>query len=84
MLTTQFEELRMQVDETIVVFRGKLRDIENKAFQLGEKYLEEQLVRKDLRSLATRYYPKVATIEEAKDVPKLALDDLLNRFSTNL
>lgn len=47
-----------------------------RTYQLGEKYSEEKLVHKALRSLPTRFCPKVVAIE-AKDVTKLALDDLL-------
>lgn len=60
----------MQEDDIITMFSGKLIDIANKAFQLGEEYPEEKLVPKALRSLPTRFHEKVATIEEVKDVTK--------------
>lgn len=36
MLNSQFEELQMKEDETVESFNRKLRDIVNKAHQLGE------------------------------------------------
>lgn len=82
MLTTQFEELRMQEDENIVVFISKLRHIANKVFQLGEIYYEEKLVRKTPRSLPMRFSVEIAAIEEAKDDAKMTLDDLLGSLQT--
>lgn len=67
----------MHEDDNIAMFSGKLRDIANKAFQSGEPYSKEKLMRKTLRSLPMRFRPKVAAIEEVKDVTKLSLDDLL-------
>lgn len=67
----------MQEGDNIVVLSGKLRDIANNAFQLGETYLEEKLVKKILRSLPMRFGAKVVAIEESKDVAKMTLDDLL-------
>lgn len=63
MLKTQFEQLRMLEDDNITMFSSKPRDTANKAFQLGETYLEEKLVRKTLRSLTMRFGAKVAAIE---------------------
>lgn len=43
-----------------------MKDITNKAFQLGEEYPERKLVHKVMRSFPTRFSAKVAAIEEAK------------------
>ena len=50
-LTTSFEEIRMDDDETFDEFYAKLKDIVNFAFNLGEKILEPKIMRKILRSL---------------------------------
>lgn len=39
--------------------------------------LEEKLVRKILRSLPKRFYMKVTSIEEAKDVSTIKVDELI-------
>ena len=81
-LTTRFENLRMQENETISEFNSKLCDIANEAFALGEKISEEKLVRKALRSLPRRFAYKVTTIEEAKDIQAMKLDELMGSLCT--
>ena len=54
MLTTRFENLRMQESETIADFKAKLCDIANEAFALGEIYSDTKLVQKTLCSLPER------------------------------
>lgn len=61
---------------------SKLRDIANKAFQLGEKYSEEKHVRKILRSLPMRFSAKIAAIEKTKDVTKMSLNDIWGSLQT--
>ena len=51
MLTTNFEEIRMNDNKTYNEFYAKLKDIVNYAFNLGEKIPEPKTVRKILRSL---------------------------------
>ena len=51
LLTTKFENLHMQEDETIREYNARVCDIENEVFSLGEKILEERLAWKVLRSL---------------------------------
>lgn len=63
LLATKFENLKMQEDETIVEFNVRLFYIFNESFALGEKILEEKLVRKFLRSLPKKFDMKVTAIE---------------------
>ena len=67
----------MLKDESINEFNSKLCEIANEAFTLGKKYPEIKLVRKTLRSLPNRFVIKVVTIEEAKDVNTMRLDELM-------
>ena len=67
----------MREEETIGDFNARLCDIANEAFALGEKMSEEKLVRKTLRSLPKRFAYKVITIEEAKDVRNMKLEELM-------
>ena len=50
-LTTSFEEIRMDEDESFDEFYAKLKDIVNSTFNLGEHIPEPKIVRKILRSL---------------------------------
>lgn len=77
MLTTRFEKLEVEEDETIAMFNAKLIDIANQAFQLGKRYSYEMLIQKTLRSLAKRFEAKVAKIEEARDITTMWLDELM-------
>ena len=49
-LTTRFEELRMEENETLSGYYTKLCDIANESFALGEKIPESVMVRKIVRS----------------------------------
>ena len=51
LLIAKFKNLRMSEEETINEFNGKLCDIANESFALGENILEQKLVKKALRSL---------------------------------
>ncbi|KAI3457270.1 hypothetical protein Pfo_013933 [Paulownia fortunei] len=86
-LASRFENLRMEKSETIATFNAKLCDIANEAQALGEKYSDCKLVRKALRSLPERFAYKVTAIEEARDIEKMKLDELmgyLQIFELNL
>ena len=63
-LTTSFEEIKMEEDESIDEFYAKLKDIVNLAFNLGETIPELKIVKKVLRSLLKRFHAKITAIEE--------------------
>ena len=65
MLTTSFEEIKMEEDESFDEFYAKLKDIVNSAFNLGETILEPKIMRKVLRSLPERIHAKITAIEES-------------------
>ena len=55
LLTAKFENFRMNEEETIKNFNGKLCNIANELFALREKISEENLVKKALRFLTPRF-----------------------------
>ena len=55
-LTTSFEKIKIEEDESFNAFYAKLKDIVNSAFNLGETILEPKIVRKVLRSLLERFH----------------------------
>ena len=63
-LTTSFEEIKMEEDESFNEFYAKLKDIMNLVFNLGEIIPEPKIVRKVLRSLLERFHAKITAIEE--------------------
>ncbi|KAK2356863.1 gag-protease polyprotein [Trifolium repens] len=82
LLTTKFENLRMDEDETISEFNTRLRDIVNSSFALGEKISEEKIARKILRSLPKRFNIKVSAIEESQDLSTMKVDELIGSLQT--
>ena len=79
-LTTSFEEINMEEDESFDEFYAKLKDIVNSAFNLGEIILEPNIVRKVLRSLLMRFHAKITAIEESKDIEKIPLTELVGNL----
>ena len=81
-LTTSFEEIKMEVDESFDEFYVKLKDIVNSAFNLGETIPKPKIVRKVLRSLPKRFHAKITAIEESKDIDKIPLTELVGNLQT--
>ena len=54
-LTTSFEEIKMDEDESFDEFYDNLKDIVNSAFNLRETISKPKIVRKVLRSLPERF-----------------------------
>ena len=75
-LTTSFEEIKMEEDESFDEFYDKLKDIVNSTFNLGETIPEPKIVRNVLRSLPERFHAKITAIEESKDIDKIPLTKL--------
>ena len=81
-LTTSFEEIKMEEDESFDEFYAKLKDIVNSAFNFRETILEPKIVRKVLRSLSERFDAKTTAIEESKDIEKIPLTKLVGNLQT--
>ena len=79
-LTTSFEEIKMEEDNSFDEFYAKLKDIVNSAFNLGETIPESKIVRKVLRSLPERFHTKITAIEESKDIDKIPLTELVGNL----
>ena len=81
-LTTSFEEIKIEKDESLDEFYAKLKDIVNSAFNLGETIPESKILRKVLRSLPKRFHAKITAIEESKDIDKIPLTELVSNLWT--
>ena len=82
LLTTRFENLKMNDDESIQDFHMNVLEIENASSALGEKMSEEKLVRKILRSHSKRFNLKVTSIEEAHDISNMRVNELIGSLQT--
>ena len=81
-LTTSFEEIKMEEDESFDEFYAKLKDRVNLAFNLGETIPKPKIVRKVLRSLPERFHAKITAIEELKDINKIPSTELVGNLQT--
>ena len=63
LLTTKFENLKMNDDETAQEYQMKILEITSASSALGQKMSEANLVSKILRSLPRLFEMKVTTIE---------------------
>ena len=81
-LTTSFEEIKMEEDESFNELYAKLKDIMNSAFNLGETILEPKIVRNVLRSMPERFHAKITMIEESKDIDKIPLTKLVGNLQS--
>ena len=79
-LTTSFEEIKMEEDESFDEFYAKLKDIVNSAFNFGETIPESKIVRKVLKSLSERFHAKITAIEESKDIDQIPLTELVGNL----
>ena len=70
----QFENLKMNDDEDIASFFLKTAEIINNMKALGEKMPESIIGQKILRSLPSRFNPKVSAIEETADWETLTMN----------
>ena len=81
-VTSSFEEIRMEEDETFDEFYSKLKDTMNSAFNLGESIVESKIVRKILMSLLERFHAKITAIKGAKDIDQIPLTELVGNLQT--
>ncbi|GAV79350.1 DUF4219 domain-containing protein/UBN2 domain-containing protein, partial [Cephalotus follicularis] len=69
--------------ESIYYMFDRFTNIINSLNSLGKSFSNNELVRKILRSLPKSWQDKVTVIEEAKDLTKLKLEDLLGSLLTH-
>ena len=79
-LTTSFEEIKMEEDESFDEFYAKFEDIVNFAFNLGETIPEPKIVRKVLKFLPEKFHAKITVIKESKDIDKIPLTKLVGNL----
>ena len=69
-ITTSFEEIKMEEDESFDEFYAKLKDLVNSSFNLGETIPKPKIMKKVLRSRPERFHAKITAIEESKDIDR--------------
>ncbi|POO02902.1 hypothetical protein TorRG33x02_009630, partial [Trema orientale] len=82
-LTCQYELFNMHKDETIAQIFSRFITVINSLNALGKSFSNIDLVNKVLRSLPRAYRSKVVAIQEAKDLTKLPLEELMGSLMTH-
>ncbi|PON64392.1 hypothetical protein PanWU01x14_124610, partial [Parasponia andersonii] len=77
-LTTRFEQIYIEENESLSQYYTKLSDIANESFALGEKIPKSVLVRKIVRTLPDHFQPKIVAIEESKNLDIMKVEDLMS------
>ena len=81
-LKREFEVQNMKESESIKEYGSKLVSIVNQIRLLGEKSLDERTVEKLLANLPKRYEAKISSLEDFKDLSKLIVARIDQRFSS--
>ncbi|CAM8935572.1 unnamed protein product [Rhodiola kirilowii] len=81
-VTTKFEDMKMNDNESIPEYNARVLDLSNEATALGKPIDGERMASKVLRSLPPRFAMKVTAIEEMHDISKLKLDELMGSLRT--
>ena len=72
----------MKENETIVEMITRFTDIVNGLKALGKTLKESEKVMKILRSLPSKWHTNVTAIQEAKDLTKLPMEELIGSLMT--
>ena len=73
----------MKENESVADFSSRTSNVINQLKSNGEDYQEQRIVEKILRSLPHKYDNLVITIEEAKDLTILTMDELMGILQTH-
>ena len=82
-LVHKYELFKIETNKIIFEMFTRFIDIINVLKSLSKLYTNVEMVRKILRCLPRSWGPKVTAIEEAKDLPKMGLDELLGSLMTH-
>ena len=82
LLSNQYEMFKMLENESITLWFDQYTTIVNQLNQLGKVTLENELVKRLLRSLPKTWRLTVVTIRKAKDLNKISLNDIYSSLLT--
>ena len=76
LFSNQYEMFKMQANDSITSWFDRYTTIVNQLNQLGRVILEDEMVKRLLRSLPKSWRSTVVAIREAKDLNKISLDEI--------
>ena len=80
LLMRKYELFEMGDRESVMDMYTRFTHITNELKSLGKSFTTEELVRKILRILPHAWEAKVTAIQEAKDMNKITLDELIGNL----
>lgn len=83
MLVHEYEIFKMFPSESITSVFTRMTTITNSLDALGKTYTKAKIISKILRSLLKTYEEKVMVVQEAKDLTKLLLEELIGSLMTH-
>jgi hypothetical protein len=82
MLASQFEEIRVEEEETFNEFYSKISTIRNFTINLGKKMIDVKMNKKILRSLPARFIPQIVAITQSQDLETMKVEELVGSLQT--
>ena len=82
LLSNQYEMFKMQSNESITSWFDRYTSIVNQLNQLGRVILEDELVKRLIRSLPKAWRSIVVAIREIKNLNKIFLDEIYGSLLT--
>ena len=82
MLLSQFEEIRIEEEETFDEFYFKHSTTRNSTINLGKKITDAKIIKRILRSLSARFIPQIAAIIQSQDLENMRVKELVGSFQT--
>ena len=77
----EFDRLKMDDNDTVNDFTGKISDLSSKAASLGENIIESKMVKKLLKGLLRhKYIQIVASLEQVLDLNSTGFEDIVGRL----
>jgi hypothetical protein len=83
MLVHEYELFKMFPSESITSMFTRMTTITNSLDALGRTYTKAKIISKILRSLLKTYEEKVMVVQEAKDLTKFLLEELIGSLMTH-
>jgi hypothetical protein len=82
MLVSQFEEIRMEKEETFDEFYSKLSTIRNSTINFGNKMIDAKIIKKILRSLPARFIYQIVAITQSQDLETMRVEEFISSLQT--
>lgn len=83
LLVQQYELFRIKNDGNIEFMFSKCQFLVFGLHVLNKSYTNMDHIKKILRSLPVKYKPKVTTLQEAKDLNSLSLEDIISNLQSH-